>query len=352
MPLQTRVLCFFSTATAYVDAFQVIAYLRPAAFIRTSVRAVVGADDELAMPLILSTPRSTPQPQLSPLTRNSVNSVNMNAVLHADQDNSTAKECLLHCFVACLLLMLTSFTILFIAFPVNIILVVSEAVLVAVCIAIPRARFKTERKATAFATAELTKILPNGFRGRFFLAGGCFKTLLHRRVPNDLDLWPASEEDRELLLKSLQEQGCEIILSSGQFNTKLLHCNSGLQVEVTKKCPVSLVSCMAEFDLDLSCIGAEYQNGKVVAIHMSERAATGIQKREVTVVPELLRHPWNLNSLKRMDRYAEELDFAVPESERRKIWKIFEDAADEERAVLLENANLNSTDVPAWVSYM
>jgi hypothetical protein len=34
------------------------AYLRPAAFVSTSVRAVVGADDEQAMPLILSTPCS------------------------------------------------------------------------------------------------------------------------------------------------------------------------------------------------------------------------------------------------------------------------------------------------------
>lgn len=65
----------------------------------------------------------------------------------------------------------------------------------------------TLEKVKIFALDKLQTILPNGFKGKFFLAGGCFKTLLHGKPPNDLDLWPATDHDRIQLLEALFLQG-------------------------------------------------------------------------------------------------------------------------------------------------
>ena len=339
MPLQTRVLCFFSTATAYIDALQVIFYLMrtaatPSDIVPRSATMIQGGDETVP----LTSPRLPPSAYL-------LNESNRNL---ENNSPSAAIGVLGTLIVICLLLVLLLFTVFEIDFPVSMVLLLSETILAVLCIAIPRTHFRAEREVTAFAKAELAQILPDGFSGTFFLAGGCFKSLQHRRKPSDLDLWPASGEDRALLLRSLQDQGCEF-LSDGPFNAKLLHRNSGMHVEVTTKCPHSLLACVSEFDLDLSCIGVKYSRGKIVATYISGRAKKGIKQRKVTVVPKILRHPWNLNSLERMDRYAKELDFTVPESERRNIWKLYKEASTEERITLLENAKLHSMDVPASV---
>ena len=58
-------------------------------------------------------------------------------------------------------------------------------------------------------------------QARFCLAGGCFKSLIHGRPPNDLDLWPASEEDRLSLIRELTACGAEIE-GETPFNTVLI----------------------------------------------------------------------------------------------------------------------------------
>ena len=68
----------------------------------------------------------------------------------------------------------------------------------------------TFERVVEFAQNNLNILLPNGFSGRFFLAGGCFKTLLHGKPPNDLDLWPASDHDRIQLLQALSLQGYDL----------------------------------------------------------------------------------------------------------------------------------------------
>jgi len=63
----------------------------------------------------------------------------------------------------------------------------------------------------SFAEEHLPLILPQRFEGRFFLAGGCFKSLIHGHPARDLDFWPASEHDRKNLLQALQDQGCTLV---------------------------------------------------------------------------------------------------------------------------------------------
>ena len=137
MPLQTRVLCFFSTATAYIDALQVILYFK---LRRTCTHA-----DEQKVPLIAT----TLLPQLSPSKRSSLNEDKR------EQDKNKATTSAIGVFgmfgvsgmiVVCLLLMLLLFTVFGIDFPVSMVLLLSETILVVICIAIPHTRFKTERE--------------------------------------------------------------------------------------------------------------------------------------------------------------------------------------------------------------
>ena len=89
------------------------------------------------------------------------------------------------------------------------------------------------REAVAsFSHSALKMILPRMFDGRFFLAGGCFKTLLHGQPPNDLDLWPASDDDRLRLLHELEAQGSKLESDTDDFNTVLRHGST--RIEVTK----------------------------------------------------------------------------------------------------------------------
>ena len=69
-----------------------------------------------------------------------------------------------------------------------------------------------------FAIRLIESILPSSFQSHFCLAGGCFKSLIHNKMPNDIDLWPTSKEDRLILIKELISNG-GVIEHEGEFNT-------------------------------------------------------------------------------------------------------------------------------------
>ena len=60
-----------------------------------------------------------------------------------------------------------------------------------------------------FARSRLVPVLGEEPAGSFFLAGGAFKSLLHGRPPRDLDVWPATPGDRELLAEQLVRRGAQ-----------------------------------------------------------------------------------------------------------------------------------------------
>jgi len=199
-----------------------------------------------------------------------------------------------------------------------------------------------------FARKQISAILPTSFRGRFSLAGGCFKTLLHGRPPNDLDLWPASASDRDSLLQALQNHGAEVVCKS-EFNTLLRH-PAKVMIEVTIKCPPSVQACVAEFDLQLSCIGVEYADGDIIDSYIFPDVDSGVTACEVRTVPRLSSMPYRLGTLKRLQHYADELAFSVPPDAIAAVWRAYAEASPDDQRAMLQLADMDETCVPEEVA--
>ena len=217
-----------------------------------------------------------------------------------------------------------------------------------------------------FSKYLISLILPETFASHFCLAGGCFKSLIHSKDPNDIDLWPVSESDRLKLIDELVSQGGDI-LSEGEFNTvfrqplfndltespKIETTNRCLKIEVTKKCPSSLELCLANFDLVLSCVGVEFDSGKIVQSHIHSDVARDVVNREVNLVKSLKRHKYNLLSLKRLHRYANELGYSVPSTTIDYLWQVtFMHASEEERKDLLQAAHIELSEIPPQFRFL
>lgn len=181
------------------------------------------------------------------------------------------------------------------------------------------------------------------------MAGGCYKSLLHGKEPNDLDLWPASSQDRVLLLDSLQSQG-GVVVEDGQFNTVLKNSVYPFRLEVTKKCPRSVKESVADFDILLACVAAEYSNGVVRDVYIHPGIADCISCRQVRAVSRLGPMQYSLRSIERLDRYGKELGYSVCDQSRRQVWDIYTASSAEERKDLLHAAGLQKKDVPPWAA--
>lgn len=199
----------------------------------------------------------------------------------------------------------------------------------------------------------------------FCLAGGCFKSLIHNKDPNDIDLWPVSESERINLIDELVSQGAEIV-SEGEFNTviqrpsfnvltestKIGTMDRCLKIEVTKKCPSSLEICLANFDLVLSCVGVEFHAGRIVKSHIHSDVANDVANREVNLVKTLKLHKYNLLSLKRLYRYANELEFLVPSNTIDYLWRVaYMSATEKEKTDLLQAAHIELSEIPTQFGF-
>ena len=199
--------------------------------------------------------------------------------------------------------------------------------------------------AKSFALEAISGILPRSFNTHFCLAGGCFKSLIHNREPNDIDLWPCSESDRVSLLLELTNQG-SVIESENQFHTILQRPGSP-RIEVAKKVCSSLDVCLSNFDLVFSCVGAEFDSGNLVDFHAHDDISKDIVKQEVRIVDRLKPHRYNLLTLRRIQRYAIELGFSIPQDTIDNLWRTtYLSASTEERKALLQAAKLSLSDVP------
>ena len=243
-----------------------------------------------------------------------------------------------------------------------------------------------------FAIKIIENILPSPFKSHFCLAGGCFKSLIHNKEPNDIDLWPVSERDRLTLIDELVSNGGKIA-SEGEFNSVITLPNSNNEnhdnqsnegidsrcllspedsmtknhescddlnfknrvkakrmlwkVEVTRKCPSSLEKCLAEFDLVLSCIGVEFWKGNLIQTSIHPEVKQDIINREVNIVKGLKLHKYNLLSLNRLHRYAAELDYSVPKRTIEFLWvSTYFNKSETEKRDMLQSASLCLEDVP------
>ena len=205
----------------------------------------------------------------------------------------------------------------------------------------------TQEAVRNFATTQVQRLLPNGFGGKFFLAGGCYKSLIHGKAPNDLDLWPASLEDRVSLIESLVSQG-SVVVTDGPFNTVLKNSVYPIRVEVTRKCPPSAKESVADFDIQLACVSAEYSNRTIRDVYIHPGIPDCIKFQKVVAVSRLTPMRYTLLSLQRLERYGKELGYRVCEQSIRQVWDIYTAASKEERKDLLKGAGLQSHDVPPW----
>jgi hypothetical protein len=180
----------------------------------------------------------------------------------------------------------------------------------------------------AFAQGEL-RLLGPAFP-RFFLAGGAFKTLLHRRPPRDLDLWAESPEDRALLLDALLRHGARPLPPSPgaeRFLAGERLVEVSFQIETMEER-------LARFDLALSCCAVAFRGGTPSAF-CHPLALASVERREVLLLR--LAHPsLALATLSRARRYAADLGYAVPPSLEELAWSAFLAHPPEEQRVLIE----------------
>ncbi|MBZ4335821.1 hypothetical protein NR800_28775 [Corallococcus interemptor] len=146
--------------------------------------------------------------------------------------------------------------------------------------------------------------------------------MLQGRPPHDLDLWPASVLDRQVLLVHLEAQGALLLDDNPPFQTTFQL--SGRRLEVAYDCaPATLEERLSRFDLGLSAIGVEYAGGHWRG-HVHPLAAESVQRREVLLLRPLANWKYLLATLERLRRYGEELGYRVPATEEQYLWDLFE----------------------------
>ncbi len=181
----------------------------------------------------------------------------------------------------------------------------------------------------AFAEGELRPLLGPSFP-RFFLAGGAFKTLLHRRPPRDLDLWAETPDDRERLVASLLARGARPLPpapGADRFLAGERLVEVSFQIE-------PMEARLARFDLGLSCCAVAFRGDAPLA-SCHPLALASVQQREVLLIR--LAHPsLALATLSRARRYGADLDYTVPASLEELAWSAFLAHPPEEQLALIE----------------
>jgi hypothetical protein len=190
-----------------------------------------------------------------------------------------------------------------------------------------------EAALVSFARSCLAPVLGEQPAGRFFLAGGAFKSLLHGLPPRDLDLWPATEADRERLGAQLVSRGAKVHRENPPYQTSYIL--AGQRVELAHDSSAGdLQVQLGRFDLGLSAIGVEHLEGTWRgAIH--PLALDSIRRREVLLLTPLVNWKYALATLERMRRYATELGYHVPASEEEAIWDVFDEQSREEQRAMV-----------------
>jgi hypothetical protein len=190
-----------------------------------------------------------------------------------------------------------------------------------------------EATLVSFARNCLGPVLGEQPAGRFFLAGGAFKSLLHGLPPRDLDLWPATEADRERLAAQLVSRGAKLHRENPPYHTSYVLMGQRVELAYDSSAEDLQVQ-LGRFDLGLSAIGVEHRQGTWRgAIH--PLALDSIRRREVLLLTPLVNWKYALATLERMRRYATELGFHVPASEEQTIWDVFDRQAHEEQQAMV-----------------
>jgi broad specificity phosphatase PhoE len=192
-----------------------------------------------------------------------------------------------------------------------------------------------------FARREIAATIGLDSGARFFLAGGAFKSLLTGRPPRDLDLWAASERDRDLLLAALRAREARPAGARPFANAFEV---AGRVVEVPHKTePSTLPERLARFDIGLSAVGVEHRPDGEWSVMVHPLALESVRRRAVLLLKPLVNWKYALTTLERMRRYAAELSFTVPPDEEAEVWRVFETQGAEMRKGLIDRYRRSGT---------
>ncbi len=190
------------------------------------------------------------------------------------------------------------------------------------------------RDVVDFARREVSAVVGSDCPARFFLAGGAFKSLLTGRPPRDLDFWAPTSPDRESLVQTLTDRGARR-LNDRPFADAFEIAERVVEVPHRAE-PDSLEERLARFDLCLSAVGVEHQPGGTWRAVIHPLARASVEQREVLLLKPLVNWKYALATLERLRRYADELGYAVPESEEAEVWRVFEGQDNEMRRGMIE----------------
>lgn len=191
-----------------------------------------------------------------------------------------------------------------------------------------------------FARREIAATVGLSTDARFFLAGGAFKSLLTGLPPRDLDLWAATERDRDHLIHALRARGASP--SSPRPFADAFEL-AGRTIEVPHRIgPATLSERLAHFDIALSAVGVEHRSDGRWSAVLHPLAMESVRRRQVLLLKPLANWKYALATLERMRRYARELGFTSPPEEEAEVWRVFDAQPDEVRSGMVERYRLTT----------
>lgn len=173
-----------------------------------------------------------------------------------------------------------------------------------------------------YAKREIAQTIGLDSSAHFYAAGGMFKTLITGKEARDIDIWAASERDKQILIEHLLQKGA-IEQPDKKYQRIFLIGQKTIEIANSLHA-TSLEERLKRFDIGLSGIGVEfYSDGKTRGIIRPE-ATTSLLAKEIHLIYPLISTKHCLTTIERMERYAKELDFSMNEAEVRTLWeKIF-----------------------------
>lgn len=160
---------------------------------------------------------------------------------------------------------------------------------------------------------------------QYCLAGGAFKTLLTGKFPNDVDIWPSSNEEREKILQTLLKRGAIPLQQNHYCETFQYH---NLKIEIAFKNKTNLQQVVKNFDIPLACVGFQWNpqtNNGNTFLHPT--ALEDIQKKQIQLFLPPPNPSYILSSLERIQRYQKELNklqFTILPQTEQNAWQYFE----------------------------
>lgn len=196
----------------------------------------------------------------------------------------------------------------------------------------------------AFARREIAATIGLNSGARFFLAGCAFRALLTGHPPHDLDIWPASAEDRATIIGKLMANGAE---PAGDARFADAFRIADRLVEVAHKVePSELAERLARFDLALSAVGVEHRADGTWGVQIHPRAIESARRREVLALLPLANPKYMLTTLERARRYAAELGYRVAAETEDAVWSAYDaGSAEDQRGYRDRLANTSRVDL-------